>query len=216
METQTPSDQDNGGSVITVPDPDGPPDPPTDPAGDPSAPYGLKADGTPRKKPGPPPGTKTGAAARPAAPRAKKTAAKKGQPDYRPAIGGALQMIGLPLAALGARDDRFLADAVALGEHAEPIVEAVNDLAQDNPAIARVLDKLAQVGPYGMLIGALSPLFVQIAANHEALPGPLAASLGAVEPSILVAKVKAEAAQYGPPPATPERPAYNPQDSRTW
>jgi hypothetical protein len=64
----------------------------------------------------------------------------------------------------------FAADAAAITIHAPNIASALNQLAQERPEIAAVLERVLQVGPYGVLIAAVAPLALQILANHGALP----------------------------------------------
>lgn len=148
--------------------------PPADGEGeDPDAPYGRKADGSPKAKPGRRP--KNGSAPRvakiqPARPRKaaapRPTTKKPTGPDYAGAVMGLLQLPAAGLALAGAKDQRFLADAITLELHGPPIAQALHDIAQEQPAVAAVLDRLMHVGPYGALIAAVSPLIFQVAANH--------------------------------------------------
>jgi hypothetical protein len=134
------------------------------------APWGYKEDGTPYKV-DPARYRRRDANRRRASsgPQAKKTKAKAGSP-YRDSVLGLVQIVGLPLAAAGARDDRFLADLVALNATAPGIADAVDSIAQNNRQVAAALDKLGEVGPYGLLIGALAPLILQVACNHGIVP----------------------------------------------
>jgi hypothetical protein len=166
-----------------------PSDAPPKPTGTPDAPYGYTDKGTPRKQP---------FKARPG--RKKSTArrsAKTGRVgrDYRDAIAGALQVALIPLGIMGARPgaEVFLADVVAVADNAPPVIEALNDLAQDNAVLARVFDKLGAVGPYGALVAALTPLVAQLATNHQVLPIEVTGPLGATDPVTLMAKAGVEA-----------------------
>lgn len=148
------------------------------------APWGLKADGTPYKRD---PSRYQG--------RGKGRAKGGKGKDYRPDVRGLVQVVGMPLAVAGQANEAFLADAVALEAQSEPIVEAVNELALRNARVAAALEKLATVGPYGLLLSAVSPLVLQVAVNHGALP---AGMMGTVPPGALVAALV---------PEQPERPA---------
>lgn len=145
----------------------------------------LKKDGTPRQRPGPKPGS----------PQRGGRGSRSRKPDYRPAVGGLLQLVSTPLIILGSQRDEYLADAAAISLHAQPIVEAVNDLAQTNPQVARVLDSLTRVGPYGALLTAVVPLAIQLAVNHRVIPHQVAEGLGAQNPEALVGAVRQEAAR---------------------
>jgi hypothetical protein len=103
-------------------------------------------------------------------PRAKK----KSGTDYTEGIAGLLQ---LPAAALGIAGSQgkkpkyeLLADAAVITYYTPGIATAVNDLAQDRPEVAAVLDKILKVGPYGALLAAVMPMTLQILANHKILP----------------------------------------------
>lgn len=139
------------------------------------APFGLKADGTPYKKD---PSIYRAREARKRGGRVTKARSKTAKgPDYRESVLGVIQVISLPLAAVATRDDRFAADLVAVEASAEPIADAFDQMARTNDKIAKVLDKLAEVGPYGLLISAVAPLVLQVAANHEAIPPGVAGTV---------------------------------------
>lgn len=177
---------------------------------DPAAPYGRKSDGTPRSKPGRKPGPSlTGTrrtSVRPAAPRPagppKPAAAKKASgPDYKRSVQGLLQLAATPLLVAAQRSDRAAADAAAISLHAEPIAQAVHDLATDDPRVGALLERLLAVGPYGALIAAVLPLGMQLAVNHGVAPLPLASALGAQDPRGLVQQLRAEMAAAAGAPA---------------
>lgn len=152
---------------------------------DDEAPYGRKSDGTPRRKPGPPPGTRTGNAI-PKSPRnpgaSRKPAASRRSTgtDYRPGILGILQLPAFALGAAGQLNPALALDGAAISMHAPNIAEALNDLAADNPTVAAALDRILSAGPYGAIIGACLPLAFQIAANHKAIPDGMVRSVGAL------------------------------------
>jgi len=151
---------------------------------DDDAPYGRKADGTPKRKPGPSKGTRAGAAIprvqRTAGPRASTRSKAKTGTDYRPGILGILQIPAFALGAAGQLNESLALDGAALSMHAPGIAEALNELANDNPAVAAALDRILTAGPYGAIIGACLPLAFQIAANHKKIPDAMAKSCGAL------------------------------------
>lgn len=160
--------------------------------------YGLKADGTPKRKPGRPAGSGRRRAA--AGPRAvppprkpgPKRAPAKTQSPYVNAVAGPLQMLGaaLVISAQQSGSAALLADAAAIGEHTPAIAQALADVADQDDRVAAVLDRLAQVGPWGAVITALIPLTLQIAANHGvAAAGVAGAMFGVKPPQELVDKM---------------------------
>lgn len=95
------------------------------------------------------------------------------EPDYRGGILGIMQLAAAPLAFT------YPADAAAVITHAPPIADALHALALERPEVARVLDTVLAVGPYGAVIAAVLPLVVQLLHNHGVLSTPMAVSLGA-------------------------------------
>jgi hypothetical protein len=101
---------------------------------------------------------------------------------------------GLAIAAKGSGNDAFLADAVVVEESAPSIGDAFGKLADQNDKVARMLDKLAEVGPYGLVFAALAPIVTQCMANHGAIP---AGMMGTVDPTELIeAKFGSTSAAY--------------------
>jgi hypothetical protein len=164
-------------------------------APDPEAPFGRKRDGTPYKRDpaqyasrrGKPVG---GGRRRRSSASSSTSGGGSRRTDYRPALGALVQMVAAPLAVAGQRSPAALADAAALAIHGPAVVEAVNDIAQEQPAVARVLDRLAKVGPYGALLTAVAPLAVQMLVNHGMIPVEAGEAAGAVSPDDLVASLE--------------------------
>jgi hypothetical protein len=129
--------------------------------------------------------------ATPAPPRKRRGPTRPATVDYRPGILGIVQVASFPLAIAGRSNPVLALDAAAVTLHAPALAEAINALAMDHPEVAAVLDRIMSVGPYGALIGALVPIVVQIASNHEMIPGPVAESLGALSRDELVRKMQA-------------------------
>lgn len=100
--------------------------------------------------------------------------------DYRAGIEGIGQLAG------GALFFVAPADAAAVMLHTPPIAAALNHLAQQDPRVAAMLDKLLAVGPYGALLAAVMPLVLQILTNHGKIP---AGVLGTHTPDDLIAVI---------------------------
>ena len=131
--------------------------------------------------------TRAGRAARAASPGAPPPRRGPGRPstkpkpkDYRAGVEGIGQL------AAGALLFVNHADAAAVMVHTPPIAQALHDLAQEDPRVAALLDKLLQVGPYGALLAAVAPLVLQVLCNHGKVPTGL---LGTVAPEQLVEAV---------------------------
>jgi hypothetical protein len=139
------------------------------------APYGYFADGRPRKR-------------RPRAPGATKrrsTTTKSGSTDYTESLTALIQIPAFSLTMAGRKNPVFLADAAALLEHGPNVAGALNSLAQERPEVAAVLDKVLQVGPYGVVFAMVAPLIAQIMTNHQVIPVGI---MGAKHPDMLVAE----------------------------
>lgn len=160
----------------------------------PEYPYGRRADGTPRGKPGQ---KATGAPRMAAAPRPRKTTrppAKKNEPDYRAGIMGLLQIpiMGLAMVGRQTKNPALQADGYALATHAPALAEALNETAKAQPAVGRALESIMKAGPYGAIIGAMVPLVMQLAANHKLMnPAP---AMGIHDPADLAAASDAQLA----------------------
>lgn len=138
------------------------------------APYGRTPDGKPRPKP-------AGAANRRPPPRTRMQDPAK---DYREQIAGLLQLPAGVLAVAGMQNPLFAADSRAVTIYTPGIAEALNDLALERPEVAAALERVLAVGPYGVLIAAVSPLVLQILVNHNRVPAGIA---GTVPPMELIA-----------------------------
>lgn len=86
-------------------------------------------------------------------------------------------------------------DIAAVHYHARPIAKSLADAASEDERFAAVFDRLTDLGPYGAIIEAVTPLVVQIFANHkpEIRNDPaLAQQMGAVPPDQLMQLVTGE------------------------
>ncbi|HET7637452.1 MAG TPA: hypothetical protein VFK47_01805, partial [Ktedonobacteraceae bacterium] len=106
-------------------------------------------------------------------------------PKYAESVKGIFQLATVPLVVAGQKSDAAMADVIAIGMHADNIANAVETIANENPAIARALDNLTKAGPYAVLVAAVVPFAIQIAANHKLIPGQVAVSMGGHDPRVL-------------------------------
>lgn len=84
---------------------------------------------------------------------------------------------------------RQYADAATLGTHFPPVASELAKLADHYDVIAKPIDLLIQVGPFGALIAAAMPLVTQLAVNHRMAP---AGMMGTVPPETLSAQMQAQ------------------------
>lgn len=98
--------------------------------------------------------------------RRRTTKKQAGVPDYEEGLNAVFQLVSFGLTMVGERDERVLADGLAVSEHGPNIATALNQLATEKPEVAAVLDKVLAAGPYGLVLAAVSPLIMQIASNH--------------------------------------------------
>jgi hypothetical protein len=127
--------------------------------------------------------TKTAASTPPRtkAPRAKATV------DYTPAVAGLLQLPAFALTFASRYQPDLALDAMAISLHTPGIAVAVNAMAAEDEKIAALLDRILKVGPYGALLAAMTPLALQIAANHRMLPAN--PDMGILSPAALMEAV---------------------------
>lgn len=170
----------------------------TIPVVDDEAPYGRRIDGTPKAKPG---AKGTGAPRKAAAPRRRAAVpgpakAKSGEPDYRPSL---VALFALPtfianIAARGIKNDKTRTavqlDGLAVKLHGPNMAEALNQTAKSQPALASLLDKAVQAGPYGLILAAGVPFLMQCLANHGAIEPN--ADMGILDSAGLVAAATAQ------------------------
>ena len=120
------------------------------------------------------------------APKASK-APSNAHKRYFDGVSGLMQIASAGLAMANP------VDGFCVAQHTPPIASAVADLAVERPEVAAALDKVLAVGPYGALIGAVLPLVVQIAHNHNRVPEQMAKALGATPKSLIENHLRSEA-----------------------
>jgi hypothetical protein len=109
--------------------------------------------------------------------------------DYEEQILGLFQLPAGALAVAGMQNPVYAADARTVTIYAPGIATALNDLAKERPEVAAVLDKVLAVGPYGIVLAAITPMVLQMLTNHGKIPPGTA---GTVPPQELIADLLVE------------------------
>jgi hypothetical protein len=152
------------------------------------APYGLTKSGQRKHHPGKRGGTRPTAPRAPSRPSGRTITVKRRR--------GLVELTEIPKGVclgLGYKtdNDALLAEAVTIEMHAEPMANALAELAEDNDRLATVVDRIIEVGPLaqiGMVFGAF---LAQTARNFGTVPAPVAAMLGGrEEPAELAAMAR--------------------------
>jgi hypothetical protein len=89
---------------------------------------------------------------------------------------------------------RQYADAAAIGKHLPPVNVELANLAEHYESIAKPIDVIIQVGPFGALIAAGMPLVMQLLANHKIVDAGTGIG-GVVPPEVLEAQMRADMAR---------------------
>lgn len=101
-----------------------------------------------------------------------------------------LASFAMPLFAFSARNPKLAYDANVIIKAAPDIAEQLNELAQRNPAVHRVLFAMMN-GTDAMALGmTLSQVVIPILANHEIIPKQTASMFGAEDPDEFLEKQK--------------------------
>lgn len=87
------------------------------------------------------------------------------------------------------------ADAAAIGQHFDPVARELANIADSSDFVAKPVDFLIEIGPYGALIAAVMPLALQIMANHKIIDATKLAGQGIVPPELLEAQMKTQVAR---------------------
>jgi hypothetical protein len=80
---------------------------------------------------------------------------------------------------------RQYADAATVGTHFPNVARELANLAENYDQLAKPIDLLIQIGPFGALIAAAMPMVMQLAANHNLIDAT--SGLGGVVPPKMLA-----------------------------
>lgn len=106
------------------------------------------------------------------------------------AANGFGQIVGFAAMAAGQ-----FHDAGAIGMHWPGMAHEAAIVAETDEKMARALDYLLEVGPYGNLITLALPFVAQVLVNHGVLKPEAMAGAGVVHPDALTAQIKADMAR---------------------
>jgi hypothetical protein len=172
----------------------------TKPSGEPA----RRTDGTFRKKRRDAGGRRTAAAA---APRKSST---EGMPralkeQHARHVRAIRDSAAVPLTVLSFVDP---VDAYCVSELVDPLSEALATVAQDQPQLAAMLDRLSGAGGWSAVVAVVAVGAVQIAHNHGKVPENIARMMGAKPRSeieaILMQRARAMQQQAPVPEAVPD------------
>jgi hypothetical protein len=113
--------------------------------------------------------------------------------DFTEKIQGFLQgNIAGPLLGAGfaLRNRALMADAAVIEEQAGPLASELNSLAQDNPQIAAIIERVTKMGPYGMLLQIGLTVVARVATNHRQELLPLTSRIFGAKPLDQIAGTK--------------------------
>lgn len=117
------------------------------------------------------------------------------------AIQGLLQMPATGLVIIGQRAGSvpLVADGATVLVHGPGWSQALADIAENDPRIMAILEKLVAFGPYGAFVTMSVIIGAQFARNHEAAPAPILEGFGAVSPDAIISAAGLEVVEAPSP-----------------
>jgi hypothetical protein len=106
------------------------------------------------------------------------------------ALNGVGQIIGFAAMATGQ-----FHDAGAIGMHWPGLSHEAAGISETDEKMARALDYLLEIGPYGNMITLALPFVAQIMVNHGVFKPEAMAGAGVVHPDALTAQIKSDMAR---------------------
>lgn len=139
----------------------------------------------------------------PRSPSKARTKKPAPPPETTPAeaIRGLLQMPATGLVIIGQRANSLplVADGATILVHGPGWAQALADIAENDPRIMAILEKLVAFGPYGAFVTMSVIIGAQFARNHEAAPAPILEGFGAVSPEQIISAAGLEAVETPSP-----------------
>jgi hypothetical protein len=77
------------------------------------------------------------------------------------------------------------ADGAAILVHGPNVSKAIAEIAENDPRVMALLEKVLAFGPYGVLLAALFPMVAQFGVNHGG-PLPILEGFGATKPENVI------------------------------
>jgi hypothetical protein len=123
-------------------------------------------------------------------PRGSKNKPKE-QPEEQQleqAIRGILQLpaAGFIIAGQRVQSTPLVADGATILVHGPGVAKAIVEIAENDPRVMALLEKVLAFGPYGLLIAALMPAIAQGIRNHNEPAAPILEGFGAVTPEQII------------------------------
>jgi hypothetical protein len=163
--------------------------------------------------PEPPSRTTTRSTRRPArggATKGPRTASKArsrkapSPPETRPAdaVRGLLQIPATAVVIVGQRVGSvpLVADGATILVHGPAFAEAVEEIANHDPRVMAMLEKLVAFGPYGMFVTVCVMMGAQFRRNHDETNAAILEGFGAVPPEKIIAQASLDVPASAPSP----------------
>jgi hypothetical protein len=133
------------------------------------------------------PGQSTRSRAKAPRSRSKASPAAPPTPSTQEALQGLLQLPagGLIIAGKRANSIPLIADGATILVHGPALAAAIAEIAENDPRVMALLEKVITFGPYGGLATAMILMAGQFARNHGA-PEELTTMTGAVTPEQII------------------------------
>ena len=146
-------------------------------------------------------GRQTSGPQKPPRPRQKTRPPASSRTNVVEAIRGILQMPATAMIVVGQRTGSvpLVADGATILVHGPMLANAIEDVANHDPRVMAMLEKLISFGPYSALVMATIVIGAQFTMNHEAAPAQILEGFGAVPPENIIAQASLEVpAGYSP------------------